>query len=114
MPQKYLAVLAIDFDGVIHDHKNPVDGKRMGKPMHGVDLEELYENGYKIIIHTANNVRLVSDWLQYYEMPYHEVTNIKPIADIYIDDKAYLFTDWPTLYRDLESRFEVDHDDEDD
>ena len=83
-------VLAIDFDGTIHDINNPVAGHRMGPPMPGAleKLSSFRQKGYKIIIHK---------WMEFYDIPYDEITNIKPVADYYIDDKAIKFTSWSDI-----------------
>jgi len=93
-----MKVHAIDFDGVIHDHKNPVPGRRMGAPIEGAKeaITELKRRGDTVIVHSvwAGNPKVIEDWMRYYEIPFDEVTNIKPQADIYLDDKAVRFTDW--------------------
>jgi hypothetical protein len=96
-------VLAVDFDGVIHDHKRPIDGKRMGKPLPGAEqsVNDLYNQGYTIIIHSqrANSEsgkQSIVDWLDHYGISYSAVTALKPPADFYIDDKAVTHKDWPT------------------
>jgi hypothetical protein len=89
--------LAIDFDNVIHDINNPIPGKRMGGPMPGAleSLEALYDQGHQIIIHTMRgNSPSVQDWLDHYGIDYHHITNVKPGADLYIDDKALRFENW--------------------
>lgn len=94
-------VLAIDFDGVIHDYKNPVDGKSMGPPFDESlkAMLTLRKKGYKIIVHTVKaktpaGRKAVTDWLKYYKIPYHDVTAIKPNAVVYVDDRALRHTDW--------------------
>lgn len=91
-------VIAIDFDGVIHDHKNPVIGKRMGTPIVGAKVAlELLSKKYEIAIFSVwgdekNNT--IADFMHYYELPYNSITNIKPEAEFYIDDKGVKFTNW--------------------
>lgn len=91
-------VIAIDFDGVIHDHKNPVEGRKMGKPIEGAKeaLTSLSKK-YEIIIFSVwgdekNNT--IEDFMKFYELPYNSITNIKPRAEFYIDDKGIKFTNW--------------------
>jgi histidinol phosphatase-like enzyme len=98
-----IKVLGIDFDGVIHDYKHPIKGRRMGAPIEGTKeaLERLKRQGYKIIIHTVwgdeKGQKTIADFMKYYELPYDEITNIKPQADWYIDDKAIHFESWKDL-----------------
>ena len=95
-----LPTLAIDFDGVIHDHKNPIEGKRMGAPIQGAKeaLEYLGQH-FMLVIFTVrgNSPQHIEDWLNYYQIPFNEVTNIKPNAKYYIDDKGIRFTEWTSV-----------------
>lgn len=102
-------LLAIDFDGVIHDYKNPVEGRRMGEPIDGAkeSLHGLKAVGHELVIHTVKasslgGVKAVSDWLDYYEIPFDYVVAIKPNADVYIDDKAIRFNDWAQTLAEVE------------
>lgn len=97
-------ILAVDFDGVIHDYKNPVAGKRMGAPILGAKnaLEFMERLGHEVIIFTVwggteQGRDTIRKWMEYYEIPFKEITNIKPRADLYIDDKAVKFTNWADL-----------------
>lgn len=98
--------LAIDFDGVLHDHKNPIDGKRMGSPIAGAKeaMQQLHQE-YYLIVHSvwgaAGKSGAIEDWLKYYEIPYDEVTNQKPNAKYYIDDKAIRFYNWEQALADI-------------
>lgn len=104
-------ILSIDFDGVIHDRENPVKGKRMGKPMQGAGeaIEQLIEDGHTVIVHTVmattpSGTKAVQDWLEYYDIPHHGVTAIKPQADVYLDDRAIRFTNWQDALRQLSEK----------
>lgn len=90
-------ILAIDFDGVIHDYKNPVDGKKMGGPISGAKeaLARYKLLGHKVIVFTVRgDQKYLHQWMKFYNIPYDEITNIKMNADVYIDDKAERFTGW--------------------
>jgi hypothetical protein len=94
-------ILAIDFDGVIHDYKNPVEGKRMGQPIEGTKnkLATFRMLGYTIIVHSlwGDKNGIIGEWMKYYGIPYDEITNIKPNADYYIDDRAIKFASWKEI-----------------
>ncbi len=92
-------ILALDFDGVLHDFKNPIEGKRMGAPISGAleATEALTDQGHGLIVFTVNNIENVENWLDYYGFGDFIVTNTKPQADWYIDDKAIHFTDWQSI-----------------
>lgn len=94
-------ILAIDFDGVLHEKDTPIPGRRMGAPLLGAEaaVTALHKSGHTIIIHTVmatteGGRQAVIDWLRYYDVPFHDVTATKPNADVFLDDKAIRFTDW--------------------
>lgn len=92
-------VLAIDFDRVLHDVDHPIPGRRMGAPMEGAveAMRQLEQEGWKLVVHTIwpeSGHGTIEKWLEYYKVPYHEVTNIKPNAAAYIDDRAIHHTRW--------------------
>jgi hypothetical protein len=101
-------IIAVDFDGVIHDYKNPIEGRRMGAPIAGTKeaLAEFEANDHRIIIFSVwgnpAGEKIIRDFMNYYELPYHEITNVKPQADLYIDDKAIRFTNWEEVLQNYE------------
>lgn len=95
--------LAVDFDSTIMDPNNKNPGYRMGQPVKGAVLyiNRLVKAGHKVYIFTARNVnqptahKAVEDWLKYYNIPHHGITNIKqPYFDLIIDNRAIEFTEW--------------------
>ena len=97
--------IAIDFDGVIHDHLHPKPGRRMGSPIIGAKeaLEQFRNRGDEIVIFTARaknetDTKVVHDWMIYYSIPFDQITNIKQACDVYIDDKAIHFTKWEDVH----------------
>ena len=91
----------IDFDRVIHDIDHPVEGRKMGPPMEGAifGMQQLREAGHHIIVFTTRatnerSIKVVMDWLDYYQCPYDGVTNIKGKADAYVDDLAVHHISW--------------------
>lgn len=91
--------MAVDFAGVICNMAARNEGKKMGTPYPGAldALQDLYDTHY-VIIHTtmANTPRgrqVVADWLEYYDVDYHEIVG-KPGADFYIDDHAIEHKNW--------------------
>lgn len=91
-----MAVLAIDFDGVLHDHTHPVDGRTMGPPHDGAQaaMVELADASHTLIVHTCRTGDYIGAWLDYWKIPYDRVTNEKPTADVYLDDRALRHRDW--------------------
>lgn len=102
-------ILAIDFDGVIHDFKHPIKGRRMGAPILGTKeaLQDFKKRGHTIIVHTVwgdeKGQKTIGDFMKYYGIPYDSITNIKPQADFYIDDKAIRFQDWDSMMSYIKS-----------
>lgn len=94
-------IIAIDFDGTIHDFKHPVKGRKMGEPINGAReaLKILKSKGYEIIVfcywaYNERSIKTISDWMNYFNLPYDDITNIKPDAKAYIDDRGIRFTNW--------------------
>lgn len=115
-------VAALDFDGVIHNPDDREPGRRMGRPYPGAKeaISRLKELGAKIVIHTCrarptefidgelweNGTQHVADWLTFFEIPYDQITSIKPLADVYLDDRAVPFDgDWQHAEREILSMF---------
>lgn len=70
----------------------------MGPPMPGAKeaLRSLHLDGHHIIIFTTIEIGLVREWLRFHGVTnWDSITNSKPEADFYLDDKAVRFTNWP-------------------
>lgn len=94
--------IAVDFDGVLHDHLSVIEGRKMGKDVPGAfeAMTRLREQGHTLIIYTQRaqpgiDLLYLDDWLRYYRIPYDKIALTKPDADIYLDDKAIHFESWP-------------------
>lgn len=96
-----MAILAIDFDGVIHDPSKKGPGMRLGLPMPDAieSMQRLKARGHQLVVFTVRGDRPkhIMDWCHYHGIPFDDVTNIKRDADLYIDDKAITFTTWDKL-----------------
>jgi hypothetical protein len=114
--------LAIDFDGVIHCyHLAWGDGGEVTHgPMPGAmrGMWELHLRGYDLVVHTCrtdhDEVRaLIERWFaeEYADcgecFPFR-VTNVKPPAIAYIDDRGVRFTDWQDLLA-MFGKPDIDH-----
>lgn len=105
-------VVCIDLDGTICKQQGFGDGFIEGEPKLSVKeaLNGFKKAGYKIIILTVRlnpsfggdiewkKNRIIA-WMNKYELPFDEITNNKPSATLYIDNKAVKFMDWDEVIR---------------
>lgn len=94
--------VAVDFDGVLHSHTSPwINAETIPDPPVPGAIEWLnaITKDFDIIIHTTRGEHLagqvaVCEWLRLHGFDTAQlkrVTNIKPPALIYLDDRAYRF-----------------------
>lgn len=93
--------VAIDFDGVIHQNDMGwCDGDIYGNPVKGSleSINKLIKKGFIPVVFTARTeMEPVRTWLKFHNFPELEVTNIKPPAISYIDDRGVRFTNWTDI-----------------
>lgn len=89
-----LGIACIDLDSVLLFH-NPEDGtSRLGHPLPlGRKLTRfLHRKGFKVVVLTSRKGRykhgMIHQFLLSQDFVVDRVTNVKPAADIYLDDKA--------------------------
>lgn len=86
--------VCVDFDGVLSVHESGAHKDVAGPviPQGKQLVLDLARKGYRVVILTARlNLDLVRHFLIENEIPFADVTNIKPPAVAYIDDKAVFF-----------------------
>jgi hypothetical protein len=86
-------VIAMDFDGTIRDWGT-------SKPLPGVKdaINLLREHGFKVLIHSANTVKFIEQWMNDNDIRYDGIWSGagKPVASIYVDDRGFKLQDWST------------------
>jgi hypothetical protein len=90
-----LKTVCLDFDGVLNNYRGWEGKDHLGEPKEGIKyfLEELSKKFDKIIIETTRDRLAVAVWLKKHGLGKY-ITNIydkKPIATVYIDDRAIRF-----------------------
>src|SRR4051812_24022567 len=87
--------VCLDFDGVLHAYsKGWADGTIYDPPVPGAvaAVRSIVEAGYKVVVCTCREpVEDVQVWLSRNFRLTLEVTNRKPAAFVYIDDRALRF-----------------------
>jgi len=91
--------LIIDLDGTICTEEKTYS-RSMAKPLPDAiaSVNRLYDEGHTIIIYSARSwpeYEMTQNWLQHYEVKFHQLILGKPIGDAWIDDRAIAFKTWP-------------------
>ena len=87
-------VIALDFDGVLHDFHG-WNGGKTGPPIPGAFLlvAALKEAGAEVIVFTTRDRDVVTRWLEDEGFPVLEIRNDKwSRIDVFVDDRAVTFT----------------------
>ena len=85
--------ICVDFDGVLNNYDH-YDENDLSTPRQGAkEFLETLSKKHRVVILTARNFAKVLNWLQEYDLSkyVYDVTNIKPPATAYIDDRAVPF-----------------------
>lgn len=90
---------AIDFDGVVHSYELGWNGGEIyGEQTPGcADALRRLSVRYDLVLFTArHNLDDVRAWLTKHHLIHYfsDITNRKPAAEFYLDDRAIHFTDW--------------------
>ena len=96
-------VFAFDFDGVISQYEGFVSTTHTGDPIKEVvdAIRKLKENGHKILLHSTRGDELLKNYCIKHNIPFDYINKNpelegenpgKPIAFVYIDDRAVRYT----------------------
>lgn len=103
-----MALIALDFDGVLNDYHGWKGEKHLADIRPGAYdfIRELKRRGYSLCIHTCRDPIQVRDWLQKFGLSRYVdfVTGNKPSATCYIDDRAISFRgDYAEILAEIET-----------
>lgn len=94
MPEERPTV-CVDLDGVLNAYDGFRGGKYYHDPRPGAHdfLRRLNERGYRVVILTVRWKEDVEEWLARHDLARYvdEVTDRKPPAHVYVDDRAICF-----------------------
>jgi hypothetical protein len=101
-------IVALDFDGVLHDPYDREPGRRMGRPLEGAleACRKMADAGHQLVVFTVRakdqqSTEHVTAWLRHFGFPPMAVAITKPAADVYIDNRAIRFTTWSEFWQSL-------------
>lgn len=100
-----MSTVAVDFDGVLADYRGWKGSDHLDEPLPGAIafLWRLKRAKYQIVVFSvraADRHDAIEQWLrQHGAPPVKEITNVKPPALVYIDDRAHRFDgDWDAAF----------------
>lgn len=103
-----MKTIAVDFDGPAYTYSGYNEEELNGVPQKGLfnAINKLQERGFKVVILTARTPdehTAIKAWFEKWaarlgqEFENVEITNVKPPAVAYIDDRAIRFTNWTDI-----------------
>lgn len=110
--------ICIDVDGTICQNRQVGQSYLQVMPILGAveSIQQMKAKGHYIILYTsrgmqtynnnigkivAENAKHLIEWLHIYKIPFDEIVFGKPLADLYIDDKAKKFTLWKDMINEI-------------
>ncbi len=92
-------IIALDFDGVIHNYTEWTGPMPTGEPVPGAleTIQWLQQAGYALFIFSTRaqhpmGKECVQEWMLDHGFPQLEVVSEKNHADLYVDDRGFRFT----------------------
>ena len=101
--------IMIDLDGVISTEERVFD-RPLAQPIEGAReaLKALKDAGHTIVVYTARGwaeYAVTKHWLDQQGMVYDAIHMGKPIAHVWIDDRAVPFRDWKQALEELRNDY---------
>lgn len=95
-------VIFVDIDGTVCSEERTFE-RPLARPLSGAreSINELYRKGHTVIFWTARGweqYRVTKHWLDTHGFKYHQLFMGKPIASLFIDDRARQFVGWHKDY----------------
>ncbi len=92
----------VDLDGTLCTEERTFE-RSLATPLQGAQeaLQRFYDAGHTIVIWTARGweqFKMTKHWLDTNGFVYHQILMGKPIASIFIDDRAKQFEGWDKEY----------------
>ncbi len=98
-------VIALDFDGVLAEYAGWKGEDVTGSPIQGARefVLSLLGKGYGAVMYTCRRADVVERWLRDNGFPLLAVSDTKPQALLYVDDRGFRFTgDWADVMTAVE------------
>ena len=90
----YKKTIAIDLDGVLNEYNGKYDEYKIPNIKNGAKefITELSKD-YQLILFTTRDNKMAKDWLikNNIDKYFDNITSTKPLASIYLDDRALKF-----------------------
>ena len=98
--------IMVDLDGVLCTEERTFE-RALAQPIDGAAdaLRRLRAAGHTVVIYTARGwpeYRMTRQWLDEHGVEYDGLHMGKPVADVWIDDRAVRFTNWAETLKQLE------------
>jgi trehalose-6-phosphatase len=99
--------IMVDLDGVICSEEQFFN-RPLAQPIPGAReaLQKLRAAGHTVVIYTARSwgeYRVTRSWLETHGFEYDGLHMGKPVADVWIDDRALQFNNWNDTLSQLDS-----------
>jgi ribonucleotide monophosphatase NagD (HAD superfamily) len=103
--------IMVDLDGVVSTEERVFD-RPLAKLIPGAReaLRALKDAGHTIVIYTARGwaeYNYTKAWLDQHDVPYDAIQMGKPIAHVWIDDRAIRFRKWEQALEELRADFDA-------